>query len=650
MRVRPGAGRRAGGLLATVLCALSVAQAAVAQDQGGFEIRSSDLGDDGTTTIVVSLAEELDAPLTAEGVQVTEAGTAIEELQVEPIGETAVEAPPVSLALVIDISGSTEGEPLAAAKEAAKGFLDQLEEINASVALIAFSDEANVVAPFTTDLPSLDAPIDSLEADGETALYDAVQLAAQQVGQTQEDAQRMMVVFSDGADTVSDASQQQAITASQNNAAPITSVILTSPDLELEPLEALATGSGGSAIAVGTTEELAGAFETVAAELTNQYVITYTSDVTEPRELNLEVTIGLPSGEATQTFTVLNTRRPPPEAVPPPAVEANPGLIGSGTGLILGMVAAFVALAALMYTLLMTPRTQAAKLLDRELNRYIEGGRKRADSSAVAEALRRRATAVLERSPSAAAFHGRIQKTLDQGRLPLKTVEFLAILVVGGLLLGSIGLLLVGWRGALVFAPVGILAPILFVLVKRARRLARFYEMLPDTLQLMAGSLSAGYGVLQSIDMVTKESEDPMSTEFNRVLVESRLGMPLEESLENMAERMDSADFRWVVLAMNIQREVGGNLAQLMQTVATTLREREALRRHIKALAAEGKLSAIVLVALPIFLAGYLVLVNPEYVGTLVESLIGWVMIIGGIIGMIIGIFWIRGLIRAIEV
>lgn len=620
---------------------------AVAQ-QSSIAIRDSEFAEDGATSITLSISDELDQPLTAADVRVVENGTAIEDVDVRPIDEAGADAPTVAVALVMDTSGSTEGEPLEAAKNAATGFLDSVADIRASVTVLEFNDAARVVTPLTEDTASLVSAISGLEAGGETALYDAVALAARELSEVE--GQHTMVVFSDGADTASTTTGPQAIAAASAGETPITSVVLTSPDLDVAALQALANGTGGSTITVDSTDELAGAFEAVAVTLTNQYVVTYTSAVNEPSELNLEISVALPSGEATQSFTVLNPRRAPPEVVAPPTVERTPGFFETELGLVVGLGAAFLGLVALFMILVLTPRSRAARLLDRELQGYVEGSRRHSDPSAVAEALRRRASALLERSPSGRQLQSRVQTMLDQGALPLRTVELFAIMVVGGLLLGMIGLTLASWRGALVFAPVGIVAPWLFIVVRRNRRLSRFLEMLPDTLQLMAGSLSAGYGVLQAIDMVTKESEDPMSTEFNRVLVEARLGMPLEESLEAMADRMDSPDFRWVVLAMNIQREVGGNLAELMQTVATTLRNREALRRHINALSAEGKLSAIILVLLPIFLAGYLILVNPEYVGTLVESLVGWVLIGIGAMGMVIGVFWIRSLIRAIEV
>ena len=124
----------------------------------------------------------------------------------------------------------------------------------------------------------------------------------------------------------------------------------------------------------------------------------------------------------------------------------------------------------------------------------------------------------------------------------------------------------------------------------------------------MSGSLSAGLSLAQSVDTIVREGAEPIASEFRRVVIESRLGVTLEDSLEGVAERMQSRDFEWVVMAIRIQREVGGNLAELLLTVAATLREREYLRRHVHALSAEGRLSCYVLGGLP---PGFLALPRP---------------------------------------
>jgi tight adherence protein B len=137
-----------------------------------------------------------------------------------------------------------------------------------------------------------------------------------------------------------------------------------------------------------------------------------------------------------------------------------------------------------------------------------------------------------------------------------------------------------------------------------------------------------------------------MSDEFRRVLSEIRMGLPERDALENMARRMNSEHFNWTVMSVNIQREVGGNLAEVMEIITNTIRERDRVMRQIKALTAEGRISAYILIGLPISLAGALTIINREYVSLLVTTRIGLVMLSVAAILMIIGIIWIIKIIR----
>src|SRR5690606_30724328 len=137
--------------------------------------------------------------------------------------------------------------------------------------------------------------------------------------------------------------------------------------------------------------------------------------------------------------------------------------------------------------------------------------------------------------------------------------------------------------------------PIAVVNLLARRRRATFMAQLPDTLQLLSGTLRAGYSLMQGVEAVSQEADDPMGLELRRVVTEARLGRPLEDALDGTAERMGSPDFGWAVMAIRIQREVGGNLSELLLTVAETMIARERLRRDIRALTAEGRVSAIVL-------------------------------------------------------
>ncbi len=182
--------------------------------------------------------------------------------------------------------------------------------------------------------------------------------------------------------------------------------------------------------------------------------------------------------------------------------------------------------------------------------------------------------------------------------------------------------------------------------IKRSRRRKKFESLLPETLQLISGSLSAGLSLAQSIDTVVKEGEDPVASEFRRVLVETRLGISLDDALEGIADRFDSKDFSWVIMAIRIQRQVGGNLAELLDKVAGTMREREYMRRQVAALAAEGKLSAWVLGGLPPGFMVYLLLTKRDFVMPMFTEPIGWLMLGGAVVLLSVGIFWMSRIVK----
>jgi tight adherence protein B len=242
----------------------------------------------------------------------------------------------------------------------------------------------------------------------------------------------------------------------------------------------------------------------------------------------------------------------------------------------------------------------------------------------------------------------RVGARLDRAGSDLRPGEWLlvhaGILVATGLvgLLAGQGSLLVG----VLFLVLGAVGPWAVLGLRAARRRRAFQALLPETLQLMSGSLSAGLSLAQSVDTIVREGSDPVASEFRRVLVETRLGVSLEEAFEGVAERFASRDFAWVVMAIRIQREVGGNLAELLDTVAATMRERQYIRRQVSALAAEGKLSALVLAALPPLFLLYLLIANRSYVEPLFTDPRGLILLAGATLWLAIGGFWMSRLVR----
>jgi tight adherence protein B len=148
------------------------------------------------------------------------------------------------------------------------------------------------------------------------------------------------------------------------------------------------------------------------------------------------------------------------------------------------------------------------------------------------------------------------------------------------------------------------------------------------------------------VDTVVREGSDPMAAEFRRALVEMRLGVEIEDALDGVSERMDSVDFRWVVMAIRIQREVGGNLAELLNSVADTIREREYLERQVLSLSAEGRLSVWILGGLPPGFMLYLLMANPEYLSPLISTPIGFVALGVMAVLLVVGVLWMKKLVK----
>ena len=241
-----------------------------------------------------------------------------------------------------------------------------------------------------------------------------------------------------------------------------------------------------------------------------------------------------------------------------------------------------------------------------------------------------------------------IASRLEAAGMSLKAPEWLIMHGAIAVIAGFLGLLLGSGNPVLLilFLAFGIVGPWIYLGLKRDRRIKAFNSGLADTLQLMSGSLSAGLSLQQSLDTVVREGVDPIAGEFRRAIVEARIGVELEDALEGIAARMGSKDFGWVVMAIRIQRRVGGNLAELLLTVAATLREREYLRRHVRALSAEGRLSCWILGGLPPGFMAYLAVSKPTYMHPMFTTTVGWMMITGIVVLLTVGIFWMSRVVK----
>jgi tight adherence protein B len=242
-----------------------------------------------------------------------------------------------------------------------------------------------------------------------------------------------------------------------------------------------------------------------------------------------------------------------------------------------------------------------------------------------------------------------IADKLQQSRVPLRPGEYVLAALATGVALGLWTAMLTDQ--VLVGLVVLLLVPLGFVayLDRRIRkRRQAFEEQLPPTLGLIASSLQAGHTLLKSIDMMVEETPPPMSEEFERVLAETRLGLPMIDALDRMADRVGVADFEWIVHAIRIQQQTGGKLADLLFTLADYMREREEVRREVRVLTAEGRFSALVLGALPFFVALWLQISNPGYLAPMLSGG-GLLLLLLAVLMMGVGTFIITRMVKAVE-
>lgn len=237
------------------------------------------------------------------------------------------------------------------------------------------------------------------------------------------------------------------------------------------------------------------------------------------------------------------------------------------------------------------------------------------------------------------------REELESAGFRMGQADFMVLVIAGAIVGALIGLIVGGIVVAVLFS---ILAPFVARLVikfRAAKRRERFDDQLGDTLQLLSGGLRAGHSILRAIDAAAAESVSPTAEEMRRIITETSLGRDLQASLNDTAERMRSEDFVWIAQAIQINREVGGNLAEVLDQVNETIRERSEIKGHIKSLAAEGKFSAYILMALPFGIVMMLMVVNPGYMNVLFTHPLGWGMIATSAILMTIGGLWMRKII-----
>ena len=588
--------------------------------------------------VTVTVPEQLsDSRVPASAFALTEAGRDV-DFTVEPLASDQLD-----LVLLMDTSGSMRGKAMTAAKRAAEQFVSTLPD-NVRVSVVGFGTVPRVVTPFSTDHDRHRSAIRQLEATGQTALHDAIAAAAAQF--TDAGKRRTIVLLSDGGDTASTKGIGAASAALERADATVYAVQLVTSESDKAALSTLARN--GRVVPATNPTALAAVYAAIAQELVSQYRVSWVSGAhgTTP----VRVSVAHDGIQAAALTTMRLPAAPPPPAVEPdpvPAppqpvagtVAAEPGIFADPRVVIAGGVLFFVGMTLLLLQLLATRRRPMSSL-----------GRTRGDGAGLQRGLSELAEhAVLLADRSLRKGQaGTLNAALERGGINLRPGEFLVMAACAVLTALAVGFLLGGTLIGLLLAVAAAVAAKLFVSVRGERRRRLFADQLHETLQLISGSLRAGYGLLQAVDAVAREAASPTAEEFRRLIVETRLGREFTSSLNAMAARLRNEDFEWVVQAITIHREVGGDLAEVLDAVAHTIRDRNQLRRQVKALSAEGKLSGIVLCIIPPAVGALIAFINPGYLTPLVTTGYGIVASAMGLALMILGVFWMRRVVRLV--
>lgn len=255
------------------------------------------------------------------------------------------------------------------------------------------------------------------------------------------------------------------------------------------------------------------------------------------------------------------------------------------------------------------------------------------------------AVSFVDRNVSKNARFG-TRESLEQAGLRLRQADFILLVCCIGVTSGVVAFIAGGFFLGMLFLVLTPFGAMLFLKIMANRRRAKFEAQLADTLQMLAGGLRAGHSLLRAIDAVALEAEAPTSEEFSRLVNESRLGRDLKDSMLDAARRLKSEDFDWTGQAIEIHREVGGNLAEVLDQVGETIRERSEIKGQVKSLSAEGKLSAYILVALPVGIFLYLSVANPVYMGAFYTGVLGWFMMGFSVLLLALGSFWLSRVVK----
>jgi tight adherence protein B len=604
-------------LLAAGFVALAIAASASAS--GGVSLVEAGNSVFPHRSFILTLPQR--ASIATADVQVTENGQPVAHLTVKPTGAAGSA---VGTVLLIDASNSMAGRPITSAMAAARTFVNR-RNVGQQVALITFNSSANIVLPFTSDRGEIAAALAKTPqlAEG-THIYDAVDEA---VGLIDRAGLRAgtVILLSDGADVGSDkhfADVRQELVAAHVR---LFSVGLKSGAFDPSTLQRLAGAGKGSFSVAASTGDLARIYDRLGFQLANEYLVDYVSPAPPDKTVKVEARV------ASFGSAVAGYRTPPLQIAAKPPLK--PSVVDKvlQSSVTMFVIAAIVALLiyATLRAIIGGPTSSVRQRLGEFVSVTREDEKRRQEE--VRAALRRETGGMQQ-----FAFYRRLAEDAALADIETPPARLAIFALAGALMFAAIGYAILGALGVLA----AVVPPLLlrtYVSRRLARKRRRFADQLADNLEVLASALRAGHSLVGALAVVVDDAIEPSKSEFQRVLADEQLGVPLENALGITVKRMASRDLDQVAVVAVLQRDAGANSAEVLDQIVENIRARQEIRRLVRVLTAQGRLARWIVSILPVALLLIISLLNPSYMHPMWHEAIGHVALVACAILITVG-------------
>ena len=552
-------------------------------------------------------------------VRVTENGRRVTGVDVAPVAAAGIH---FGVVLALDASESMTGAPLAGALDAARAFVTRREG-EQEVGIVAFNGEVRVVQAPTNDAAALRGALARAPELGYgTRIHDAVDESLALLARARL-ASGSIVLLSDGADIGSRTSVDAAIAKARARHVRVFAVGLRSGAFDSTTLRKLARETGGTYAEASSPGRLAAVYDALGRRLASEYVVRYRSDAAPRSEV--DVSIGFEGlGTATTTYVA-----PTPAGLQPYHRSDWSKFVASPAApLVLALLIA--GLAAL--TVVGFARPRRSTLVERVDD--FAGGRVLPARTPIADAP------VVKRPRRESVLLQSLERRLEIARIDLPASRL--VLLTAGC---TVVLVLVLWTIAPILALLGLLAPLVtrgWVAKKLKGVRDLFADQLAPNLQVLASALRSGHSFVGALSVVVDHASEPSRSELRRAVADEQLGVPIDDAVRRVAERMKSRDLEQVALLAELQRTAGGNAAEVLDTVVETIRDRSDLRRLVRTLTAQGRMARWILSALPICAGLGLAALQPHAVKPLLDTGTGQLMLVVAAVMIVTGSFVIQ--------